>query len=237
MAFPASLASHIDLRRLFAAKYGVGPFSMDKALKVLKMPLEGTPHRALDDTRNIARIAVDLFTNTAGTSVHVVDYDSQWPKEFEKEKEKILELLKDEIRSIEHVGSTALPGVAAKPTIDLMVGVYMLDVNDKVIKSLEGLGYRYFGEYSIPGRHFFRRGKPPSHHIHWVETGSDFWETQLLFRDYMRAHPADAQKYEKLKKKLAKKYRDDRDKYTLAKTEFIVGINKKAEDWKAGRGD
>lgn len=237
MAFPVSLTSHIDLRQLFAAKHGVGPFSMDKALKFLKMSLDGTHHRALDDTRNIAKIAIDLFTNQSGTGVYVVSYDSKWPGEFETEKESILGLLKDEIRSIEHVGSTALQGMAAKPTIDLLVGVYMLDVNDNVIKSLESLGYRYFGEYSIPGRHFFRKGKPPTHHIHWVETGSDFWDTQLLFRDYMRAHPADAQKYEKLKKGLAKKYEHDRDKYTLAKTEFIVGINKKAKEWKAGRGD
>ncbi|MFH2203390.1 MAG: GrpB family protein [Elusimicrobiota bacterium] len=235
LELPRALSSHIDLRQLFAAKQGGAPRPMEQALIDLGLPLDGVHHRALDDSRNIAKIAVDIFTNKKGGHVEIVEYDPAWPGQFAAEQDAILAVLGDMISAVEHVGSTALPGVAAKPTIDLMVGVDRLDVGKKVVAALADLGYSYFGEFSIPGRHFFRKGTPPTHHVHWVEITSDFWDKQLLFRDYMRAHPADGRAYEEHKKKLAAKFRDDRDKYTLAKTEFIEEINRRALAWRAER--
>jgi inhibitor of KinA sporulation pathway (predicted exonuclease) len=229
--FPEKLESHIDLQQLYSAKSGSPISTMEQALKKLDIPLDGAHHRALDDSRNIAKIAISLFKAKAGEGVKIIEYDSGWPKEFEAEAARIRAVLGGHIKEIEHVGSTALPGVAAKPTIDLMIGVATLEMTADIVGAFEKMDYRYFGEYSIPGRHFFRKGKPPTHHVHWVESGSEFWKKQLLFRDFMRSNPEDCARYVSLKKELAVKYKNDRDKYTLAKTEFIEEINRKAAAW------
>lgn len=236
---PDWIRRHIDLRQLYAAMAESAPCPMEKALSELGLKLAGRHHRALDDSRNIARIAVEIFSHKAWGGVEIDEYDFAWPGEFEREKAALLAALCGPARAcarIEHVGSTALPGCAAKPTIDLMIGVEKLDVGGKEVAALEALGYRYFGEFAIPGRHFFRKGRPPTHHVHWVEAGGDFWVKQLSFRDYMREHPRELAAYVELKKNLAEKYKDDRDKYTAAKTEFIEAVNKKAAAWRGAGG-
>ncbi len=157
----------------------------------------------------------------------IVDYDPQWPILYEKEKARILAVIGDKVVAIEHIGSTAVPGLGAKPIIDIMVGVHHLAKADECIEPLQGIGYEYVPEYevSIPERRFFRR----SHfHLHVVERTSDFWERHILFRDFLRTHPETARQYHQLKTELAAKFGSDRDAYTAAKTSFIESVVAKA---------
>jgi len=168
--------------------------------------------------------------------VKVVDYDFSWPLLFEGEKAKILSVIAKKVVSIEHVGSTAVPGLGAKPIIDIMVGIRHLSDARGCIEPLETIGYEYVPEYedSLPERRYFRKGPsnvPNKHyHLHMVEYGGDFWIRHLLFRDYLRAHPQVAGEYYRLKKELAAKYGLNREAYTEAKTLFIESIVAKASD-------
>ncbi|MFQ6000681.1 MAG: GrpB family protein [Anaerolineae bacterium] len=170
------------------------------------------------------------------SSIRLVDYDPKWPILYEEEKASILGAIGDFILDIQHIGSTAVPGLGAKPIIDIMVAIRGLALIEKCIQPLQTIGYEYRGEYGIPGRHFFR--KPPgdlggrTHHLHMVERESDFWERHILFRDSLRAHPEEAQRYYELKKQLAAKFVSDRDAYTDAKTSFIESVFKKAHTGK-----
>jgi GrpB-like predicted nucleotidyltransferase (UPF0157 family) len=168
------------------------------------------------------------------TRVKVVDYDPNWPLLFEEEKAKILKVIAKKVVAVEHVGSTAVQGLGAKPIVDIMVGIRHLSDAQGCIGPLETIGYEYVPEYedSIPERRYFRKGPsnvPNKHyHLHMVEYSSDFWRRHLLFRDYLRAHPHAAREYYRLKKELATKYRFNREAYTEAKTLFIESIVAKA---------
>jgi GrpB-like predicted nucleotidyltransferase (UPF0157 family) len=116
-----------------------------------------------------------------------------------------------------------------------MAGVSELAVDSRLLGILDGAGYEYFGEYGIPGRHFFRKGDPRTHHLHWVRKDGDFWRRQILFRDYLRAFPEEAAAYERLKRLLAAAYSTDRDRYTRAKGEFVAGVLYKAGRWRGVR--
>ncbi len=158
--------------------------------------------------------------------VVVVDYDDAWPLRFEEEKRLIAEALRDvadRIVAVEHVDSTAVPGLAAKPIIDIMLGVRDLSAVERCVRPLEAIGYQYRGEAGIPGRLFFRKGQPRSHHLHMVPQDGKFWERHIRFRDLLRQRPELAAKYGALKKELAVRYRTRRLEYTEAKTPFIEG--------------
>ena len=151
----------------------------------------------------------------------VVDYDPAWPARYEKERARIAEALQHVGVAIEHVGSTAVPGLAAKPIIDIMIGVREQADGDRCVEPLEAIGYEYRGEGDIPGRLHFRRGDPRSHHLHLVERHSDFWKGHILFRNLLREDADVARQYEALKRELAVTYRTQRLEYTKAKTPFI----------------
>ena len=154
----------------------------------------------------------------------VVEYDPQWPRRYEEERSRIAAALGGLMTGIEHVGSTAVPGLGGKPVIDIMIGVARFEDGERCVAPLEGLGYEYRGEAGIPGRLFFRKGQPRTHHVHLVEQGGDFWEDVLLFRDFLRAHRETAAEYYNLKKELAAKFRTDREVYADAKTPFIQAV-------------
>jgi GrpB-like predicted nucleotidyltransferase (UPF0157 family) len=171
--------------------------------------------------------------------VAIAEYDPAWPALYERERDLITESLGGLVVAIEHVGSTAVPGLGAKPIIDIMVGVRSLADGERCVGPLEELGYEYKGEFGIPGRLYFRRlaDGNRSHQIHMVEIGSDFWKRHLLFRDYLREHPQEAQHYHELKLRLAAEFRADREGYTEAKTEFIRSAEAKARAVKTERGE
>ncbi len=163
--------------------------------------------------------------------VVIVDYDPQWPILYEEEKGRILEAIGRVIVAIEHVGSTAVPGLGAKPIIDIMVGVGHLADAERCIEPLQAIGYGYVPEHevSMPQRRYFQKGPPDAHrHLHMVELASEFWQRHLLFRDFLRDHPQVAQEYDRLKRELAARYGSDRAGYTEAKTSFIRSVEARA---------
>ena len=161
-----------------------------------------------------------------GEAVTVVRYDQAWPDLYEREHVLIARALGDLAVAIGHVGSTAVPGLGAKPIIDILIAVRDLADGERCIRQLQKLGYEYRGEAGIPGRLYFRKfsGGKRSHQIHMVEQGSDFWQRHILFRDYLREQPQEAQDYYDLKVRLAERYGTDRLGYNEAKTAFIESV-------------
>jgi GrpB-like predicted nucleotidyltransferase (UPF0157 family) len=156
--------------------------------------------------------------------VRVVDYDPGWPAQFAEERARLVPALGDAAAAIEHIGSTAVAGLAAKPIIDIMVGLRRAPLGEEHIVAVTQLGYEYRGEFGIPGRQYFRRGRPRTHQLHVVQHGSAFWETHLLFRDHLRAHPSEAERYAALKRELAGRFRESSASYTEAKGTFIEQV-------------
>ena len=121
-----------------------------------------------------------------------------------------------------------MPGLGAKPIIDIMAAVPDIDNTDGVSEALSTIGYRYLSDYEqfIPERRFFRKGfaEAVSHHLHIVEPATTFWTDHLLFRDFLRVHPIWRRQYEALKRVLASDIGNDRSAFTDAKTEFIGGV-------------
>lgn len=165
-------------------------------------------------------------------AVVIVEYNPRWPAMYQEERQSILTATGDLIVAIEHIGSTAVPGLGAKPIIDIMAAVRELVDAERCVEPLKTIGYEYVPEYNdiIPERRYFHKGpaEARTHHLHMVELTSDFWERHMLFRDFLRTHPEEAQQYYDLKKELAGKYRSDREGYTEAKTAFIESVVDKA---------
>jgi GrpB-like predicted nucleotidyltransferase (UPF0157 family) len=168
--------------------------------------------------------------------IEIVDYDPLWPAEFEKEARAIqLALHGHQTLAIEHAGSTAIAGLAAKPIIDIYIAVRTIaGAKAALVRPLEALGYLYWRENPNTDQMFFVKGLPPrgkrrTHHIHVAELGSDAWRRPLLFRDYLRAHPDEAKEYLDLKLRLAKQHHSDREAYTGAKDAFVEAIIRRAK--------
>ena len=155
--------------------------------------------------------------------IEVVDYDRDWPRQYVAERDRIDAAIGDVALAIEHVGGTAVPGLPAKPVIDLMVGVEDIERAGPAVAGLINLGYEYVPELEsqLPDRRYFRRGTPESHHVHMVPASSDYFAEHLLFRDYLRTHPQAAEEYGKLKRGLAGRFVNDRDAYRAGKVPFI----------------
>jgi GrpB-like predicted nucleotidyltransferase (UPF0157 family) len=171
-------------------------------------------------------------------SIIVSDYDPNWPTLFEQERSRIENALGAFASVIEHVGSTAVPGLPSKPIIDLLVGVPSLEeARQRCIGPLGALGYIYMPEYGswLPGELFFRKGPPGpwTHHVHMMEPSHPRWETRLVFRDYLRAHPRAAHAYADIKRSLASSSHDDIEAYRTGKTSFVEDTTAKARAWRA----
>ena len=158
----------------------------------------------------------------------VVEYDPQWPVLFEQEKAAIITVLGSSRLVVEHIGSTAVPGLAAKPVIDLGVGIRSLAEAPVLIPSIETLGYAYEPtlEQFTPERRFFWKGTPTVHtyHLHMAEMDNPILVRPLRFRDYLRRHPGLAEKYGEIKQELAKRCGQDLDAYVNGKTAFIEQV-------------
>lgn len=158
--------------------------------------------------------------------VYIVAYDPTWPTLFEAEAGTLRQVLQPWLAGpIEHVGSTAVPGLPAKPVIDIMAAVESLDASRGASLPLRKLAYQY-APYRPDVMHWFC--KPGfslrTHHLHLVPYESLVWRERIQFRDYLRSHPAVAEEYAALKYQLADLYRFDREAYTEAKGPFIVRV-------------
>jgi GrpB-like predicted nucleotidyltransferase (UPF0157 family) len=159
------------------------------------------------------------------TQIRVVDYDEEWPASFDE----IAAPLRDAVGTIgarvEHVGSTAVPGLAAKPVIDVDVVLRSPRDVDEAIERLRTIGYVHQGDIGIAGREAFTsppRAEP--HHLYVVVAGSSAHADHIDFRDYLRKHPGVVEQYASLKKNLAQQHREDRLSYTNAKHDFISEV-------------
>ena len=163
--------------------------------------------------------------------VVIVPYDSAWPRIYEEESRLISGSVGGIIRSLEHVGSTSVPGLWAKPIIDIIAGVDGPADAERCRELLQPIGYDDASTGDNPDWYYCLGKGPhsPGFHLHLVKEGSRFHEKHILFRDWLRAHPADAEAYTELKIRLAEKYRNDRVAYTDGKTEFINGIVERAK--------
>ena len=158
------------------------------------------------------------------TEIHLTKYDPSWPVEFEVEAEILRGLLGEEALAIHHIGSTAVPGLDAKPVVDLMVEVKDLETVQSMKDEFKNAGYEVRGESGIPGRHFITRNSygERTHDIHIFQTGHNEIEQMILFRDRMREKSAEAEAYSELKNELANQHRQDPIRYTQEKTDFIM---------------
>ena len=167
--------------------------------------------------------------------VEVIPYKEEWSALFLEESEKIKEVYGDEIVSIYHIGSTAIPNIYAKPVIDILVEVMDIDRIDLYNKRMEQLNYEARGENGIPNRRFFMKGgNNRTHHVHIFEKGDDEIKRHLVFRDYMIAHPEEALQYSQLKQQLAKQFPDNMEDYIEGKDDYIKSIDQKAAEWVKG---
>jgi len=162
--------------------------------------------------------------------VEIVPYDAAWPTSFEMERARLLDAIRPWLAGpIEHIGSTAVPGLAAKPVVDIMAGVESLVASRPAIAVLETREYCY-PRYRTDVMHWFCKPSPAfrTHHLHLVPVGSRRWIEQLAFRDYLRANPDAAMEYATLKWRLADAHRFDREAYTDAKAPFVERVLKAA---------
>ena len=171
--------------------------------------------------------------------IRVVDYDPDWPRVFGELRAVLDGHLGDVALAIEHVGSTSVPGLVAKPIIDLVVVIRSRQDLPQAVSLLAELGYVHTGEGGVPGREQFRNptddvarkssGRSwPRHHLYVCAQDNDNLARQLAFRDHLRTRPDDARRYGELKRHLAIVYEHDREGYSNAKSDFIQGILTKA---------
>ncbi|WP_348624913.1 GrpB family protein [Paenibacillus peoriae] len=166
------------------------------------------------------------------SQVEISKYDPQWAEEYTREQGKIVEALRDVCVGIEHIGSTSVPDLGAKPIIDIMVGVEELaSLQSEHRERLQGFQYEYVHKPDFPERAFFRRGEwgAGTHHLHIYKYKDEHWENHLLFRDYLKAHPDSLRAYDTLKKDLAYQFKYDRAAYTEAKGPFIRQVVERAK--------
>ncbi len=168
----------------------------------------------------------------------LVPYDPSWPLNFLEERERLRTVLPDNT-DIEHIGSTSVPGLIAKPVIDILIGLDDFSHADGRVPGIVSLGYRYIPDYEdeMPYRRFFTRDTEGerSHHIHMVQRGGEFWERHLLFRDYLREHSPAAREYAHLKAGLAARDWKDMNEYAMAKTDFIRTMEARARKHFSGK--
>lgn len=166
--------------------------------------------------------------------IEIVEYDPRWPALFAEEAARLRAALDPGlIVGLEHFGSTAIPGMAAKPIIDILIAVGSLaEARERFVEPLEELDYAFWSDNPKTDRLFFVKGMPPygarrTHHVHVVEPSAEPWQ-RLRFRDYLIAHPDEARRYADLKRNLAAMNRSDREAYTDAKAAFVDEIMAKA---------
>jgi GrpB-like predicted nucleotidyltransferase (UPF0157 family) len=167
----------------------------------------------------------------------VVAYDPEWPRQFQALAVRLRRALGQTALRIDHIGSTSIPGLDAKPVIDLQISVASFEPLDAYRLPLESLGFVFRADNPDRTKRYFR--EPPGTrrtHVHVRRAGSHSEQLALLFRDYLRAHPGDARRYAQLKQRLAVRYRNDRGGYTEAKGPFVWETLARADRWSQETG-
>ena len=179
----------------------------------------------------MVRVKRPIVRVPAETRLVVVPYDPQWPAMYEQERAEIAAGIGQHILRIEHAGSTSIPGMAGKPTIDILVGVRDWDEARATFEPLAQIGWEFRGERGMPRRHLFRRLNTQgrrTHQLHMLEVTHPELNAMLLFRDYVRTHPDAAAEYQRLKLDLARRFPGSRGAYTAGKESFVREVLKQA---------
>jgi len=171
--------------------------------------------------------------------VRVVPHEPAWKEAFEAEAAALRSVLGDEAVAIHHIGSTSVPNLHAKPTVDVLVEAREIGNLDDLETELDEGGYEAWGEYGIPGRRFFTRDRGPERlcNVHVFEAGSPGVERHLAFRDYLTRHPETARAYGDLKGDLAERFPADMEAYMNGKDAFVKKVEKEALSWSRQRNE
>lgn len=169
-------------------------------------------------------------------AIRIVDYDRAWPAMAEQERRRIEDAVGDAAVRVEHVGSTAVPGLAAKPIVDLQLSVDALEPRERYVAPLERLGYLFAPAPESPDHHFFGRPpeRPRTHHLHVCAAGSAHELRHLAVRDFLRAHPDEAARYAALKREVAARHPQDRLAYIAGKDAYVTALERRAVRWAGG---
>jgi len=157
-------------------------------------------------------------------TVALAEHDPDWARAYDEEERRIRGALAGLALDVQHCGSTAVPGIRAKPILDLVVGTERLADGLECVRPLQDLGYEDLGEEVVPDGRFFGKGAPRTHHLHLVEWRGPGWRSKILFRDRLLADRDAARLYEALKMALAGRFPNDRAAYTKAKAAFIKDV-------------
>ncbi|UYZ20653.1 GrpB family protein [Mesobacillus jeotgali] len=167
--------------------------------------------------------------------VEVVPYNPEWKTLFEKEKQVLESIFEPAKIEIHHIGSTSVPGLSAKPIIDIMLAADSLERVEKATPAIEAAGYEAKGENGIPGRRYFQKHDENGIrkvHLHSFEKGSHQLYRHLVFRDYLRAHPSEASRYAEVKEAAAQKYEYDIESYIAEKSPIVKEMEHRAMQWR-----
>lgn len=170
-------------------------------------------------------------------TIKVVPYDDSWPARFQEIAGEVAGILGEEIIAVHHIGSTAVPGLAAKPIIDILVEVRDIDGVDGYNAAMKPHGYLVKGEHGIPRRRFFIKGNEEDRlaHVHIFAQGDPAISRHLAFRDYLLRHPAKAATYGRLKQELAREHPHDIEAYMAGKHALVERLEAEALAWQAKR--
>jgi len=165
-------------------------------------------------------------------TVKLVAHHPKWAEYFSKEKQLLFKMLGEKVLDIRHIGSTSIPGIPAKPILDILAAVKMLADVEVFTQDLDKIGYQDKGDGGVPGRRYFVKGTDAkrTHHLNFCEMNSFFWRGHLAFRDYLEQHPEIAREYSALKRGLADRFPNDRGAYTAGKEEFVRSILDRAKN-------
>jgi GrpB-like predicted nucleotidyltransferase (UPF0157 family) len=179
-----------------------------------------------------------LLDDRFDPAVRIVDYDPAWPVLAHAELRRIRKALGEAAARLEHVGSTAVPGLAAKPILDLQLSVDAIESRERYVGPLERLGYLFVPEPESPDYHFF--GMPPerprTHHLHVCEVDSEHELRHVAVRDFLRTHADDAARYAALKHALVARNPHDRLAYIEGKDDYLAALERRALTWARDRG-
>jgi GrpB-like predicted nucleotidyltransferase (UPF0157 family) len=167
---------------------------------------------------------IEMASDNSLDVIEIREYVPEWPTMFLAEKGRIRAAFGGLAKDIQHVGSTAIPGLASKPIIDILLALEDLTETSAYLVRLEELGYANVPHVEDAERRFFLKGMPRTHHVHVVRSGGWTYWKHLLFRDYLLDHPSTMKEYELLKRTLAERFRYDRSRYVEGKSEFIESV-------------
>lgn len=219
---PDEAQAYADLKRRLASE-----FNRTMLAQGIDINVGYTDHKSEFVASVMARARERIARSTA---IVIVPYNGLWPAKFAFEREVILRAVGSMAVDVQHVGSTSVPGLAAKPTIDIAIGVRTMDESRAAIEPLFALGYAKGVEHFPDWRYFDREDHAPFEniHLHMIPFGGDRWNRYLLFRNHLREHSEDAAAYERLKRSLAAEFGNDRLGYVESKTEFVNAILSRA---------